>query len=244
MTSFKSFKCPFCNNSFPLIDNFSYWEECVIFRPGENLGVAEKCDVVKIPMRALQMNSIVNKNFQETVWLYFHFCPNCNQTSLILKSIGGSLGNYAKYSYPEYAGNKYPDYVPLSVRNDYEEACNICMISPKASATLARRCLQGIIRDFWKITRGRLVDEINELESKIDSELWDAIDGVRKIGNIGAHMEKNINIIIDVDECEAEMLIKLIELIIKETYINRESRKSLLSEVANTATTKQGEKVK
>ena len=29
--------------------------------------------------------------------------------------------------------------------------------------------------------------------------MWQAIDAVRSIGNIGAHMEKDINLIVDVD---------------------------------------------
>lgn len=42
----------------------------------------------------------------------------------------------------------WPEYVPAPIRSDYEEACAIRDPSPKASATLARRCLQGMIRDF------------------------------------------------------------------------------------------------
>lgn len=42
----------------------------------------------------------------------------------------------------------FPDYVPKPVRDDYTEACVIRDLSPKASATLSRRCLQGMIRDF------------------------------------------------------------------------------------------------
>jgi Domain of unknown function (DUF4145) len=30
------------------------------------------------------------------------------------------------------------------------------------------------------------------LEEKVDPQTWDAIDSVRKIGNIGAHMEADI----------------------------------------------------
>ena len=82
--------------------------------------------------------------------------------------------------------------IPQVLINDYEEACSIKNLSPKASATLSRRCIQGIIRDFWKITKSRLLDEINELEGKIDAQTWQAIDAVRSVGNIGAHMEKDI----------------------------------------------------
>jgi len=39
----------------------------------------------------------------------------------------------------------------------------------------------------------------------VDPLTWEAIDAVRKLGNIGAHMEKDINVIVDVDPEEAEL---------------------------------------
>ena len=54
---------------------------------------------------------------------------------------------------PQSTAKLFPDYIPQAIRDDYEEACLICKLSPKASATLSRRCLQGIIRDFWKVNQ-------------------------------------------------------------------------------------------
>ncbi len=42
---------------------------------------------------------------------------------------------------PESEAKPFPDYIPQQLRNDYEEACLIRTKSPKASATLSRRCL-------------------------------------------------------------------------------------------------------
>src|ERR1700751_4572137 len=61
---------------------------------------------------------------------------------------------------PPSSAKVFPDYVPQPIRDDYVEACKIRDLSPKASATLSRRCLQGMIRDFWKISKARLVEEI------------------------------------------------------------------------------------
>lgn len=97
---------------------------------------------------------------------------------------------------PQSKAKQFPAYVPEPIRHDYEEACLIKDLSPKASATLSRRCLQGTIRDFWGITRDRLIDEINELKGRVDQATWEAIDAVRSIGNIGAHMEKDIDLIV------------------------------------------------
>ncbi|MGA2896385.1 MAG: DUF4145 domain-containing protein [Acidobacteriaceae bacterium] len=115
--------------------------------------------------------------------------------------------------------------------SDYTEACLIAEKSPKASATLARRCLQGMIRDFHNIQKDRLVDEIKVIKDRIDPLTWEAIDAVRSIGNIGAHMEKEINLIVDVDEGEAQELIKLIELLIDDWYVTRYNRQIQLASV-------------
>jgi len=88
-----------------------------------------------------------------------------------------------------------------------------------------------MIRDFFGIQKSRLKDEIDELKGKVEPEIWDAIQSVRTVGNIGAHMEKDINVIVDVDPKEAELLIELIELLIKECYIARENRKKRLEEI-------------
>lgn len=128
---------------------------------------------------------------------------------------------------------KFPDYIPQQVLNDYEEACQIVSISPKASATLSRRCIQGMIRNFWNISRDTLFQEINAIEEKVDPLTWSAIQSVRKIGNIGAHMEKDINLIIDVEPLEAQLLIELIEILIKDWYINKHEREKRLEAIIN-----------
>jgi hypothetical protein len=125
---------------------------------------------------------------------------------------------------PASAALGFPDYIPAAIIDDYNEACSIRDLSPKASATLSRRCLQGIIRDFWNVRKPRLVDEIEVIRDKVDPLTWDAIDAVRHIGNIGAHMEKDIDVIIDVDPQEAKLLIGLIETLIKDWYILRHHR--------------------
>lgn len=139
---------------------------------------------------------------------------------------------------PQSSAKPFPDYIPAPIRQDYEEACLIRSLSPKASATLSRRCLQGIIRDFWNITKPRLVDEINELQGKIDSTTWKAIDAIRSIGNIGAHMEKDINLIVDVDPEEADLLIHLIEVLLAEWYIRRYERDEHMQKVISAAQAK------
>ena len=137
---------------------------------------------------------------------------------------------------------QFPEYIPQQIRNDYEEATCILNDSPKAAATLYRRCLQGMVRDFWGIAKNKLADAIKELNGKVSVAQWNAIDGLRKIGNIGAHMENDVNMIIDIDEGEAEKLGKLIELLMEKWYIARHDEETLLQDITAMSEEKQEER--
>lgn len=138
--------------------------------------------------------------------------------------------------------------VPALLVKDYEEACAIIAASPKASATLARRCLQGMIRDFCSISKATLHAEIKELKERVDAgtaprqvsdESIEAIDAVRQIGNIGAHFEKDINLVVEVEPEEASALISLTELLFQEWYVARHERQVRLGNVKAIAGAKQ-----
>lgn len=182
-------------------------------------------------------------------------CPNpdCNQYTLSAdlynskhngsnyEKIGDNISEWSLM--PQSSSKPFPKYIPEVVRKDYEEACSISDLSPKASATLSRRCLQGIIRDFWGISKNRLVDEITAIQDKVDPTTWQAIDAIRKIGNIGAHMEKDINTIVDVEPQEAKLLIALIEVLLKDWYIARHERQQQLQAIIDVAKSKEVSKL-
>ncbi|AOG11319.1 DUF4145 domain-containing protein [Agrobacterium sp. RAC06] len=141
---------------------------------------------------------------------------------------------------PESRARALPQCIPAPIANDYSEACRISNLSPKASATLARRCLQGMLRDFCGITKPTLHQEINDLKKQFDEghaprgvseESFEAIEAIRKIGNIGAHMEKDINVIVDVEPDEAELLLSLVENLFDDWYIARQKRQDRLARV-------------
>lgn len=133
----------------------------------------------------------------------------------------------------------YPSYIPHPILEDYQEACAIVDLSPKASATLARRALQGMIRDFWGIKEDNLNKAIKALQDKVSSDVWEAIDGIRKIGNIGAHMEKDINIIVEVNPDEAGLLIEMIEMFLEDWYIAKHDREQRIAKMKKLADEKQ-----
>lgn len=144
---------------------------------------------------------------------------------------------------PESEAKVLPDYIPKPVKEDYYEACRIRDLSPKASATLARRCLQGMIRDFWGISKSSLKEEVDDLKEKIDQDTWSSIDAVRSVGNIGAHMERDINIIIDVEPEEAQLLIGLVEQLIDDWYVERENKRQRSNSIKALAEEKKNKKL-
>lgn len=129
-------------------------------------------------------------------------------------------------------------HIPIAVKQDYEEAYLIKDLSPKASATLCRRALQGMIRDFWQVAKPTLHEELAAIKHLCDSDLFEAMMSLKSIGNIGAHPEKDINLIVDIDEGEPDALLELLRILDKEWYVARFDRQARLSAVKQLGATK------
>lgn len=211
-----NFICPFCNSSVPELNSTHRVSNCYF---NKGFPHYEKDT-------SYETTAIFNINM--------YSCPTCKKVSFIANG-EKLLANITIPLFPNSLAKQFPDYIPKAIREDYEEAYSILNLSPKASATLSRRCLQSMIRDFYKITKSRLIDEINALKNIIPATQWKAIDSLRSIGNIGAHMGKDVNVIIDVDPDEAQKLLKLIELLIDKWYIARHDEENLLSEIVSIA---------
>lgn len=220
-------KCPYCSNH-SVIDGHSKTDERMDFHNNNKLG-----------RLILTTQSITCKNPECREFTITAALSYCKPTVAGHPGfIGETIQTWTLK--PQSLAKPLPDYIPQAIRKDYEEACSIVSLSPKASATLARRCLQGMIRDFWEVSGKRnLFEEINAIEHKVDSSVWKAIDAVRTIGNIGAHMEKDINIIVEVEKDEADLLIHLIELLLEEWYINRHQREQRLASIKEIGIEKQ-----
>lgn len=212
-------KCPYCSNH-SVVDGHSRTDERMDFNNNNKLGA------LVLTTQSITCKNPACREFTITAALNYSKPAYAGQR----REIGETIQAWTLK--PQSLAKPLPEYIPQAIRKDYEEACSIVSLSPKASATLARRCLQGMIRDFWEVSGKRnLFEEINAIEHKVDSSVWKAIDAVRTIGNIGAHMEKDINIIIEVEKDEADLLIQLIELLLEEWYINRHQREQRLASI-------------
>lgn len=256
MEQHMSHTCPYCGQTFPLIEGFTYSEQCVDFAPGK---VERDEGILRMASPHFVGGHKGPMPNRETVWIRFKVCPNCWNTSLEVSTVGGSLKSKS-FVYPTSTVKQYPDYVPEQIRTDYTEAFLIASISPKASATLSRRCLQGILRDFWGITpefwdshtdlkkevrlkesgKANLWQEIKAVEQlgSVPAPIIAAFKQLKDIGNIGAHPETDVNLIVDVEPGEAEALVSLVDLIIRLTYIQRNTDEELLRQVEGIASKK------
>ena len=181
----------------------------------------------------------VNPNFSETFlngdkdtfWsIYSMNCPNlkCGKKIIDLASgepkrnlgnqiIGGLASVKTRQTVRPFASSRPP--VPTEVdeifAKDYNEACLIFTLSPKASAALSRRCLQNILREKAKVKSGNLSNEIQQLidGNSLPTHLSESIDAIRNIGNFAAHPLKSSSTgeIVDVEPGESEWLLDVLE---------------------------------
>lgn len=205
------FQCPFCSMIMPITPD------------------THQC---RVPSFDRDNDSTANIYDASSCFIDFFYCPNCGEYTVKATGAGDMVKRIDTFLHPTSHAKQFPSYVPTSIRQDYEEACAIVNLSPKASATLSRRCLQSMIRDFWGITgKKRLVDEIDALENKVPAAQWKVLNSLRRIGNIGAHPEADVNLIIDIEPSDAQKLISIIELLIKQWYIERHEQEKLYSDI-------------
>jgi hypothetical protein len=165
-----------------------------------------------------------NKYGQQAVIWKAITCPNpaCGEYTFAV-SVFDAQGSESKPRHfwrlvPQADMKVLPDRVPEPVASAYREACRIAVLSPRASATLSRRCLREMIRDRWGVGGTRLSDAIGLIQGKLAPATWEAIERVQARGNIADHMAAGPDLIVDVDPQEARLLIQLVETLVDAWY--------------------------
>jgi hypothetical protein len=185
----------------------------------------------------------------------FVVCPNpaCREFSLSASLHSLEVSGNRSYTgrhiktwslVPPSRARSFPVVLPPQVLEDYQEACLAVESSPKVAAALSRRCLSGMLRDFWRVQPGRLGDEFRQIRGTADPLTWEAIESVRKTGMIGARMDVEGAEILDTEPGEARTLIGLIETLIEDWYVGREERRKRLVEIRQITSESAAEKEK
>lgn len=226
MNTSKNYQCPFCNSYF-VLDKNSYTINFMNFDKFESSNNWKLDSFV----RNLFQPDSGYKNYEDSITVEFFKCSNCMETSIEISGYDDKYEGRHISFHPLSKAKQYPEYVPEIVREDYEEAYAILNLSPKASATLTRRCLQAIIRDFWEVKPQNLFNEIKEIEEKVDPAVSRVLHSLRQIGNIGAHPSENTDTIVDIEPGESEKMLKIVEYLIEQWYIKEHETELLLNEV-------------
>lgn len=155
-------------------------------------------------------------------------CPACSKAIIQLEEMvftprGDLLGKVDYLVMPRTATRpKAPPEVPSELAEDYNEACLVIDDSPKASAALSRRCLQGILR-AQGYTQKDLAPAIEALLSsnRLPSELAESVDAIRNVGNFAAHpmKDKHTGEILPVEPHEAEWNLEVLEGLFDYFYV-------------------------
>ena len=154
-------------------------------------------------------------------------CPECGQPILTGKYLQNS-NNGLEYMtiplWPDSGFHPVPKEIEAEAPNlaaDFSEAAAVLPKSKKASAALARRCLQFILREKGGTKSKNLADQIEEVINNLPTELGKNVDAIRQIGNFAAHPIKSTNSgeIADVEEGEAEWLLSILEELFDYYYV-------------------------
>lgn len=161
-------------------------------------------------------------------------CPSCDRLLIRLQCTAGH-GNtsYLQHNFLAYpAGHsRKPCHasVPTSIAEDYNEACIVLPWSAKASAALARRCLQHVLHE-QRIKAKDLSTEIQTFidDPKTPSHLAQSVDGIRQVGNFAAHPMKSTSTgeVVEVEPGEAEWLLDTLEDMFEFLYVQPAAAKA------------------
>ena len=172
-----------------------------------------------------------------------HRCPECVRPVVWLFEINTETGQAAEdweappplLLMPKWEDPQVPDGVPEELAEDYREACRVLELSPKASAALARRCLQALIRQQEGIRESTLCAEVSRLLDKhiLPEYLTRDLDAIRVIGNFAAHPTKDTQTdsIVDVEPDEASWTLGVLRALLQFYFVDeprsRERREAL-----------------
>ena len=168
-------------------------------------------------------------------------CPECHKPSIKISKASSTTGAplvdlvdmvskalvKEQWVYPtSRRGKRFGHEVPDDFKNDYLEACEVLLVSPRSSATLSRRILEAVLREQG-YRQSRISEQIDAVrnesvpDKKLPTVLLRIIDAVRQFGNFSAHEKKSLRTlqIIDVEPGEAELCVEIVEGLFEHYYV-------------------------
>jgi hypothetical protein len=142
-------------------------------------------------------------------------CPACGRPVIRLRAWRSNVNFASPIIYPKVRVREIPEQVTGDFREDFEQACAVIDLSPKASAALSRRLVQHILREKAGVHERTLDKEIEKVleDDKLPTDLAEDLDALRNLGNLATHPIKSqeSGAIVPVEPGEAEWLLDLVE---------------------------------
>ena len=170
--------------------------------------------------------------FQEDDYakIIFAQCKNCEQDVLFYKDIlVFPIKKKKKLNLERF--KRYP----LSLKL-FNEACSIVDLSPQAALTLAKMCLETLIKEILrdnKLRTNTFLENVSLLvdENIIDENIKDLVTDVRIIGNQGAPVFNVIDTTSDALGEDTIIILKIITHITKTITEHEKLRKDIISKM-------------
>ena len=224
--------CPFCGTSFYRSRLSFVSDRLYLKRLKDRL---ELCSLGK----NVATRTKLKQKHPELIRLEMAACPNCHRITVCAVGLGKQYANKKFNLYPQTSAAPLPGYIPAQIRKDYKEAVEIVKISPNSTAMLSRRILEEIIGDFYQVQEGDLYHDLEKLRNdEKNQHIWQAIDAIRRFGNLGVHTVHDVNRVKanrNVGTKEAVQLTKLILVLIHDTYVQRHYRQKIEKKVIKSA---------
>jgi hypothetical protein len=183
-------------------------------------------------------------------------CPSCLATHVFVSYFGAAekvIGRpplhevWRVRAYPQTGRFVQPfPHTPKQYVKHYLAACRTLEASPEASAAMARRCLEEVLKDqgYKQYMISKKIEALlNESDPKkhLPTGLHECVDHIRTFGNFGAHAldDKTTLQVVDVEPGEAEWCIEIIEALF-DHYFERPARLNARKAQANAKLTAAG----
>ena len=177
--------------------------------PPEDMDCPHCLRAINVMWNTLELDGLTTERWNA----YYGECPSCNRMILRLVNldVGDDWFSDGFLAYPVENIESAPKGTPVKYAKQYMRALEILYINPDASAALSRRCLQELLREEVKVTKGKLSEEIQQVVTSKDlpSYLEESLGYIRKVGNLGAHPEKDLHTdkIVSVEPNEAKWVL-------------------------------------
>ena len=202
-----TFQCPHCRSHFILYEGKNFFSS------------------------RIKMDIEARKEDPLHVIIYHFICSNsdCKIPVIIFTVVDNEDRQLRKFVYPEHAHSDFVQSIPESLGGTYEKALALSVSDPKASARLANQCVQGMLRDVWNVTPGSLHEEIEQIRDMLDEDVLTSLDSVYNSDNIGRCLMTGTDGAVDCEE--AELMLRLVELLGREWYLHRDRQRHKRAEI-------------